>query len=969
MDTFTGGAGNDVFNANAVSTANAAITSLNASDVLDGGAGTNTLNLNVTSANNNALVGEVKNIQLVNITGSDNIGATTTTSTSAPAVAAAVAQKITFNVSALAATGTTTVVVNGVTHTTASITIGATAADNIAATRNAIVTVLEKVIGGASGDSGGTVLVEVDTGTIILTSKAAGVALPTITATTLAVGAAAGQIANVTATGASAVSQVLTFTATETGDGYASGDELTLFVDGVARGAISVAADDTATLVAGKVADALNGVFGTGTAVALGAVVTLTAPTPGVALPHISLHESNAIDGGVSIAQTRANVQVGATTTTSTTTNGSIDVDFFGGSTNIKLDGVKTDVVDVVGQKIAFNATTAIANSVAYKAGQTSAAIGFENARGDLTVTGADLKTMNLDGAVRVATAATATTTATAGTIALTGPSGVTALNVGFTSDATLTLTGMTGLKTIDASASTGGIVLSGQPTGALTIKTGAGVDEVTFAAATTANSTSAAALLETNAGNDKITVNVSGTGVARVNAGEGNDSITMTSALNALTFVDGGAGKDTLVVANTTFGAPDYILLGTQVSNVEVLGMSGTVGSLSAGGDANTSATVVSLDASKASQFSELSFRKASSLTNNNYVTKVADAQTVVAAANDVTVYANGYIGKGSTAATTAGLTTTTYAGNLTVNANGGSAHTNDGTRVDVEAYANTVTLNVGPATSGLTQAASYVEMTGDAKSVTVNMTAGANNTKTPTSDIISSAKLVVTTGANTLQANGNTSSAALGAMESIVLAGVGAVTIDNSNSGTATKLATIDASALGGTALYGTSTVGDIVGGLTYTGNLATAETITLGVGADTVTVNSTFAKLDTIVGFDSKKETSTNKSVTDVIVFGGDTLNGDANNEATKVTLSSSATTLELAFIEAAAASGSGDDNTAGSTVFFHFGGDTYLFKDNASGGANTTGQGVLQDGDLAVKVVGLIDFADDWSVFVA
>lgn len=71
---------------------------------------------------------------------------------------------------------------------------------------------------------------------------------------------------------------------------------------------------------------------------------------------------------------------------------------------------------------------------------------------------------------------------------------------------------------------------------------------------------------------------------------------------------------------------------------------------------------------------------------------------------------------------------------------------------------------------------------------------------------------------------------------------------------------------------------------------------------------------------------------------------------------MTLSASATTLDLAFVEAAAAA----DGTEAGVVFFQFGGDTYLFSNK--------GTAALESADLAVKVVGLVNFADAWNAVV-
>lgn len=72
---FTGGFGNDTFIANPLDNSGAnAATTLNATDKINGGAGIDTLNLTADETHNTVLQGEVKNIEIINIKGSDFIG-------------------------------------------------------------------------------------------------------------------------------------------------------------------------------------------------------------------------------------------------------------------------------------------------------------------------------------------------------------------------------------------------------------------------------------------------------------------------------------------------------------------------------------------------------------------------------------------------------------------------------------------------------------------------------------------------------------------------------------------------------------------------------------------------------------------------------------------------------------------------------------------------------------------------------
>jgi acyl CoA:acetate/3-ketoacid CoA transferase alpha subunit len=116
-----------------------------------------------------------------------------------------------------------------------------------------------------------------------------------------------------------------------------------------------------------------------------------------------------------------------------------------------------------------------------------------------------------------------------------------------------------------------------------------------------------------------------------------------------------------------------------------------------------------------------------------------------------------------------------------------------------------------------------------------------------------------------------------------------------------------------------------------------------------------------MDTIVGFDATKEGSTLASTSDILVIsatqtGGSalTLNGTAGlvTDTTHVAgisvlaLNASDSTLDLAFVHAAKAA------TTGNVVEFVFGGNTYLFAD-------TNHNGVLDNSDFALKLVGTID----------
>jgi hypothetical protein len=391
------------------------------------------------------------------------------------------------------------------------------------------------------------------------------------------------------------------------------------------------------------------------------------------------------------------------------------------------------------------------------------------------------------------------------------------------------------------------------------------------------------------------------------ITLGSGNDTVALTAALAAGDVIDGGAGVDSIKFDNAsgTLIAQDYALINGVILNFEKMEfMNG-----------------VTIDASKltSGQYQAFTFDQTSTITNVN-------GQTLTSKA-DLTATAAGY---------TTSTTPTTYAGSLVVTEKGSGTLTLN---------ADTATVNVSGTSSGDTN----VTIAGDLKtSLTINASMGATGSTSTDSNTFSH----VTVGPIT--------ATDLGALKAVTMTGVGYVTIDNSNGGVATKLATVDASGLGGVGTVGT-TKGFVEGGLTYTGNSAVAETISLGAGQDTVNVGgSTYAKMDTIANFDNVQESATaGKSVVDTLVFNGLTIDGVTNNTASleKITIDTSIyTSLGLAFTHAADVS-----HTDAKTVEFMYGGNTYLFAD-------TTANGVLDDTDAAVKLVGTVDVTKAFATHV-
>lgn len=545
-----------------------------------------------------------------------------------------------------------------------------------------------------------------------------------------------------------------------------------------------------------------------------------------------------------------------------------------------------------------------------------------------LNVAGAAVNTVNVSGNIAAGTDVPATQSLT---INVTTGKDEKTIAVNSAIDATVTIAENAGntagvvVTAANFSGSTGGITFVGDAD-TLTITSGAGKDDLTLGS-TLNGGTIKAASVDSGAGDDKVAVNVTATGTGNtvtvntgagkdevdvqgrgtaaltINTGDGDDVIKLGVALTTADRIDGGAGNDELQLAGGgALVAEDFALLRSVISNVEYL---------------KFGAAATNVDGSELAQFSKFTFAAGA-----NTATKISATQELVATTN-LTASAAGYVASTASAAAQGGALNITALQTGAVVANG-----------------STVNLTVAPVENGNDQTTT---LTGDFNSavVTLNSSFDTNAQGVAIDDNIAAVTFTSTDTA------GSGKSAT-----SITVSGNGKATIDNSSG----NLTTIDASGLSGTSFNG-DILGTATAGLTFTGNAAVVETISLGAGQDTINVDSTYGKMDTIIGFDAVKETNNAKSTTDILVFNGTNLTGLAADQATKVTLSTNATTLELAFVEAAAVS----DHLAPDIVFFHFDGNTYLF--------DNTGSAALEADDFAVKVVGLVDFADDWGVFAA
>jgi hypothetical protein len=260
--------------------------------------------------------------------------------------------------------------------------------------------------------------------------------------------------------------------------------------------------------------------------------------------------------------------------------------------------------------------------------------------------------------------------------------------------------------------------------------------------------------------------------------------------------------------------------------------------------------------------------------------------------------------------------------------------------TAVKANASSVNLTVNATAVTATAASSASTATLTGDAQSATVTLNSVANKaltTDTATADHAATLNLT-TTAAVSAVAGSVGAYTNMGGLTSLTLKGNGVAVVDNS----AGKLATVDASDLAGTAVFDGVTLHN---GLTFTGNTAVAETVTLSGGKDAVTTVGTYAKMDTITGLNLVATTATTPTLDttksdDVTITGYTTASTHPFVKSTTITGS----TLELALVNAAAST---DDQ-----VVFQYGGDTYAFVD-------ATGAGTLDANDIVVKLTGAIN----------
>jgi len=662
-----------------------------------------------------------------------------------------------------------------------------------------------------------------------------------------------------------------------------------------------------------------------------------------------SVDDTSNLQSRATVLETEAAAVVTAkgtalTAVTAVAATASVSAATFVNATSIAVDGAATNVTSLTDTKSVTLSGTSAANTLKYSAGATTATVKLSGYKGTITLddnsTTTDtttLKTLTLTGTVgSVAGSAAAHTASTPGTVTIADNLGtsngetVETLNLGLTSAAIVSIADLdTKLATINASTSTGALTITANSAKLGSVVGGTGVDTLDLTFATDVNGITGpvAATVDSGAGADKITISGVGTGTLSVSGGADNDQFTLgTANLTARLTINGGDGTDKIKftpAGTSALTAGELALLTSQVTSVERAEFP----------------TLTALDASKVPQYTTIDLGA-----DTLAVTKIAAGSVINSAISSTNLQSASYIGVGSTAgnAMVPALTATTYGGALTVNQTGASK--------SVVLNAESATLNVSNTSSTTAgsvgdQTASTVTVSGDLKTLVVNLTSGNDYVTVPTTEVLST--VTVSPVYNTVLSGAGTQLSALGALTSVTFTGKGNAVVDNSagaSTSSTTKLLTIDASALGGTkgALYGTS-AGQPLGGLTYTGNTYAAETVILGAGLDTLTLNSTYEKMDTITNFKlvGNADLTLNTNYSDVLV---------STVSAVKVTSGLTGSTLGAVLTQVAALGGATSTYDA---VVFQYGGDTYFFKDSAT--TSTT----LDNADTVVKFTGLVD----------
>ena len=808
----------------------------------------------------------------------------------------------------------------------------------------------------------------------------------------------AGALGQVTSAGSTAAKEVdlLTISAVVN-----SVDSYTVTWNGVA--VTTALTDASATLAesATLIAGAINGLAGATVATVVGDQVVVTAPVAGTALPTYTVvsNTSGTADAvnRVSKADSVANSTASAATTAAVFDVSGVTglTDFTGSAagvvnvkaadtTNVTMTNTAAAAVTVAGGKVVNvtngagavtidggaglttatvtgGTTVAIDDQVSGVSSKTLTSVTINKIGGTATLTGDALTSVTLGGAnaapaavnITNATAAHTLTVNAAGagydsaatpaaqlvtvtdtnaaTVAFntsaksnlalgnigTGLTKVTATGAG---DLALSLNGTqnTAVAAFDGSTATGGLTLTNVAAATVDIKTGAGKDSFT----TTQTTKSA---FDLGAGDDTVTVASALVAGTTINLGEGNDKLLFStggsvanSTATATTAVDAGAGTDTLALALVgaanigvfkNFEVFDTVGMSAGTLDLDILASNNTVTGIVGSGAFTGNGTVTLTNLGTGVGYSQ---NGAFDSTNDTLALtqKVAGALTVTLNADSTSTTAQNDTGLVATATNATSLKAV----------------------FDVDSGYNNPTVNTNDQILALT----------GSKAATLEVVSGGTN----------AANVLNYVGAEAGTTN-------LDVLTGVTISGSQALTFNytaDTGNGSATAIASIDASAM-----TGGLTVGTVV--------LKDAGTIKLGSGADSVLVDSasiaaTTASIESLQNF-AKSTSATDAAaikLADKLTF--DYTGTDAKDAVAVISTAATGTgyavsdkgivtftgtgptTLEAALALANTAAG----GTNGNAVAFQYINDTYVFVEGGSSTANLTT-------DVVIKLVGV------------
>lgn len=596
---------------------------------------------------------------------------------------------------------------------------------------------------------------------------------------------------------------------------------------------------------------------------------------------------------------------------------GGVDASKFVGATAINQFNNANGVVNLAaGTTAGFNtigATASLYVNAATAAASVAVSLTNVDESATLAVTGAALNSVSVSG-TRV-DGADAGTTVSALSLQVTAGVDQQTISINSAVDVALTVVDTASVTkkvtTVDASASTGVVGFTGDADTA-TIKTGAGADVVSLSTTTVvaaAGVTAIDALVSTGAGNDRITVSTTGTGATTVDSGAGDDVVAITARGTGKLSVNLGDGNDTFT-STVAINGTDVIDAGAGTDTLALK----LVGAANIGAFSNFDAFDVA------------------------GLAKTLDVD-ILAAKNTVTEFVG-------TASSTAGALTNIGAG-VNFRATGDMGTADALSLTQKTAGALTVTLDADE-----TGVADIAIDTASAKIIATNATSlkavfdtaylASITGETAVGDNVSTLQLqgvastlnVVSGGANANNVLTYDDNATTDALTSITVSGDRALNLSVT---TATKLATVDASAQ--------------TGGLTFSlANLKDGGNVVLGSGKDVITVTntSTTGGVETITGFEKTAAVAfsivaadaTAKAAAiadaDVLVLAGASVAADvAGSIANGVLTFTGAGPADL--LSAIAAADTAVGATVGKAVAFEYLGNSYAF---VQGGATDT-----------------------------